>query len=296
MTMSCTPELRDRTPERASASIVIPAHNEEAAIRRLLTALLESASSGEFEIVVVCNGCTDATATAAARFGSDVLVIETPRPSKRDALKRGDREAHSFPRVYVDADVELGSVDVRLLIRALERPDVLACAPSRVLPRTGVSKLVGAYYDVWERLPQVRSGLFGRGVVAVSSAGFDRIRDLPAVMSDDLALSEAFAPSERLVVEDADVIIQLPRTARGLIRRRIRVNTGTAQIDGMTGRPQQDKTSIRMLLRIARDEPAIAPRLPVFIGVAVLAKLGAGRKTRRGDFDTWLRDDSRSPT
>jgi glycosyltransferase involved in cell wall biosynthesis len=275
------------------ASIVIPAHNEEVAIRRLLGAILSNATSGEFEVVVVCNGCNDGTADVAREFGADVLVVELAEPSKRQAMKQGDATARHFPRLYVDADVQLGTRDVRALVRSLQQPEVLACAPSRVLQRTSVSRLVRAYYDVWERLPQVQSGLFGRGVVAINEAGFARIRDLPPVMSDDLALSEAFTMPERVVVEEAHVLIWLPRTIRGLIRRRIRANTGTAQIDATTGRPAEDKTSVGVLVRIARADRAAAPKVLVFVGVAIIARFGARRKTRRGDFDTWLRDDSR---
>ncbi|MGD9408165.1 MAG: glycosyltransferase, partial [Gammaproteobacteria bacterium] len=43
-------------------SVVIPAHDEEAVIQRTLGALLRSADPGEFEVIVVCNGCSDATA------------------------------------------------------------------------------------------------------------------------------------------------------------------------------------------------------------------------------------------
>lgn len=49
------------------------------------------------------------------------------------------------------------------------------------------------YYDVWQRLPQVREGLFGRGMIVLSPEGHERVRALPQVMSDDLAMSESFA-------------------------------------------------------------------------------------------------------
>ncbi len=50
-----------------TASVVIPAHNEARGIRRCLSALLDSARPGEFEIVVVANGCIDETASPQAR-------------------------------------------------------------------------------------------------------------------------------------------------------------------------------------------------------------------------------------
>ena len=52
-------------PLRASVSIVIPAHNEAAVIGRLLSGLLAEAEPDEFEVLVVANGCHDATETVA---------------------------------------------------------------------------------------------------------------------------------------------------------------------------------------------------------------------------------------
>ena len=59
-------------------SVVIAAHNEEAVLDRCLDALLRTARTGELEIAVVCNGCTDGTAEVARRYGDDVCVLETP--------------------------------------------------------------------------------------------------------------------------------------------------------------------------------------------------------------------------
>lgn len=273
------------------ASIVVPAHNEERSIRRLLDALTVGASPDEFEILVVCNGCTDSTAEIAGQYAQAVRVIDLPEPSKRAALKRGDAEATSFPRLYVDADVVIDAAAVRALVHAL-RGQVLAAAPVRVLPRDGVGRLVRAYYDVWEQLPQVRSAPFGRGVIAVSATGYERIRALPPVMADDLALSAAFADGERTVVASAAVTVWPPRTLRDLLRRRIRVITGNAQFDQDDGRPAELKTSPRTLLRVARARPRLIPSVPVFLGVAFTSKVAARRRIVRGDFDTWLRDES----
>jgi glycosyltransferase involved in cell wall biosynthesis len=274
-----------------TVSIVVPAHNEERSIRRLLDALTVDAAPGEFEIIVVCNGCTDTTAAIAAGYAPAVRVVDLPEPSKRAALKRGDVEAGSFPRLYVDADVVVDATTVRRLAQALRGP-VLAAAPTRVLPRDGVGRLVRAYYDVWEQLPQVRSALFGRGVIAVSATGHERIRALPPAMSDDLAMSAAFATGEQTVVSDAAVTVWPPRTLRDLMRRRIRVNTGNAELDQGGARPTELKTSPRTVLRVARTNPRLIPSVAVFLSVAVASKIAARRRVARGDFDTWLRDES----
>ena len=56
-------------------SVVIPAHDEEAVVGRCLAALLDGARPGELDVVVVCNGCTDATADIARGFGRGVRVV-----------------------------------------------------------------------------------------------------------------------------------------------------------------------------------------------------------------------------
>ena len=49
---------------------------------------------------------------------------------------------------------------------------------------------------MWSRLPAIRAGLFGRGVVGVSAEGFARLAALPELMGDDLAPPRC--PSARL--------------------------------------------------------------------------------------------------
>jgi len=274
-----------------SASIVIPAHNEERTIGRLLDALTADAQTGEFDVLVVTNGCTDKTADVAHGYRPAVRVVDIEVSSKYEALKRGDIEASVFPRLYIDSDVEIDTAGVRALISALSGP-VLAAAPIRVIPRQGTGRLVRAYYDVWEQLPQVRTAAFGRGVVAVSQAGYERIRALPPTMSDDLAMTAAFGADERTLVPQAEVVIWPPRTIRDLMRRRVRINTGNAQFDQDSGRTQELKTSLRTLVRVARQQPQLIPKLSVFVGVAVVTRLAARRRIRRGDFHTWLRDES----
>ncbi len=273
-------------------SVVIPAHNEELGIARLLEALLRDSAAGELDIVVACNACTDRTAEVAAGFGPMVTVIESEIPSKRLAQQAGDEVAAGFPRAYVDADVILGTDDLRRLVAPLLEGRALATAPARRLDGDGASWVVRRYYAFWERLPQVRSGLFGRGVVMVSEEGADRILALPQVLSDDLAMSEAFGPAERLVVADAVVGISLPRTIRDLLNRRIRVATGTSQVDQLNLRAPEATTSVSTLVAISVKEPAAVLDLVVFLGVTVVAKVRARRRVRSGDYSTWLRDES----
>ncbi|KUN80581.1 glycosyl transferase [Streptomyces bungoensis] len=276
-------------------SIVIPAHNEARVIGRLLDSLLAGLPEDDTDVVVVCNGCTDDTARIAAERGPRVRVVETPVPSKHAALRTGDDHARGFPRVYVDADVVIPGTDVLALTEHLHdaTSGILATAPERQIPLAASAWRVRAYYRVWQRLPAVREGLFGRGVIAVSKAGHDRIAALPPLMADDLAASLAFAAEERRVVGAARVVIQPPRTWRDLIKRRIRAAVSTAQVEEHQ-RPEEPsaRTSTADLTALLRAEPTLLPGVVVFLAAAVAARRGAARAIRAQDFGTWLRDES----
>lgn len=261
-------------------SVVIPAHNEAKVIGRLLDGLLP----GEFDVVVVANGCTDDTVEVARSYG--VRILTTPVPSKREALRLGDEAARGYPRLYVDADIELGAADVRALAGALTG-GLLAAAPERALALADRPWTVRAYYAIWVRLPHVRGGLFGRGVIAVSEAGNERIRALPPVMADDLAASLAFSADERAIVSEARAVIQTPRTFADLMRRRVRAMTSVAELESAG-----DRTGPRDLARIVAREPWLAGAAAVFVLVALLARRRAARAIRAGDYTTWLRDES----
>ena len=276
-------------------SVVIPAHNEEAVVGRLLDGLVQGVDAEILEVIVVCNGCTDDTSFIASSFAPDVRVVELAEASKSAAMTEGDRAASHPLRVYVDADVEITSDSIIRLAGALRVDGYLAAGPRRRIATGGSSSVVRWYYDVWERLPQVRHGLFGRGVIGLSGRGCARMSGLPAMMGDDLIASEAFAPEERTVVESAVVTIHPPRTTRDLIQRRVRVATGNRQADDHGLRHGASKTSARSLAQLVRSEPRLAARVPIFAAVVLTSRLLARRSIARGDFETWRRDESSRP-
>lgn len=273
-------------------SVVIPAHNESAVIGRLLRGLLADAHPNEFDIVVVANGCADNTAEVAAGFGDAVNVLTSPVPSKYAALRLGDEKASGFPRLYVDADVELSTAAARELVRALAEPGVLAVAPDREIVLQGRPLSVRWYYQFWEELPVVREGLFGRGVIGVNAAGKQRLGQIPDVMGDDLAASVAFEATEKRVVPQAVVRVHAPRNRGDLVRRRIRSVTSTQQLAKRTSAGNSARTTRADLVGVVRRKPAMTLRLPFFLYLTLLARMRAGRRVAGGDFTTWERDES----
>jgi hypothetical protein len=275
------------------ASIVIPAHNEEQVLGRLLVQLVPPVGDGEFDVVVVANGCTDNTVGIASSFGRRVRVLSIPVASKREALAAGNRAAASFPRLYVDADVEFAAKDARALAEALRGPNVLAAAPERTHVMAGRSWLVRWYYDIWARLPEVERGLFGRGVVGVSAAGYQRVAHLPPLLADDLAASLAFSQEERVIAPDAHVLVHPPRTFADLLRCRTRAAMGTEQIEHTDRAPSSTaRTRLADLVAISCSNPLLAPKVALFLFVAVLARRRSRKVTAQSDCTRWLRDNS----
>ncbi|WP_165367924.1 glycosyltransferase, partial [Phytoactinopolyspora endophytica] len=270
--------------------VVIPAHNEERVLGRLLAVLIDVPSAGdglsgedegredgvepasdmELDVIVVANGCDDATAEVAAGFAG-VRVVETPVASKSAALRLGDEAATGFPRLYVDADVVIGRSDVDELCRALSVSAVHVAGPERVLPMDDVAWPVRWYYDVWTRLPVARRELFGRGVIAVDEGGHERLTPFFAgdddVMADDLAMALAFSDDERVVVPAARVEVRPPRAYADLMRRRVRAMTGNARMSSEDAGPDRSagvrpapRTGLRELGRVVADEPGLYHR------------------------------------
>ena len=263
------------------AAVVITAHNESQVIGRLLSRLAPLATVTDLVIVVVVHGRTDNTAEIASLSGPGVRVLSLGTVPRHAALRAGDDVATGFPRLYADADVDLDPGGVQALIAEVRRPGVLAAAPERVLPLDGCPWYVRWYYDIWLRLPEVRRGLFGRGVLAVSEAGHARLARLPPrLLADDMAASLSFAPAERSIVAAARASRQPPRTFTDLLCRRIRAAASLAQIERARCTPSlAARTRPADLAAIVRSDPMAAPRVALFLAVTAIAKLAA-RLTR----------------
>ncbi len=276
--------------KRPLMTVVVPAHNEELGLARLLPRLLTGADQGEFRVVVVCNGCTDGSVAEARSHGPDVEVVELPVPSKAAALAAGGAMVRDFPVAFVDADVCLDPSGLRALARLVTLDGYLAAAPERNLVRDQVSLAARWYYDIWERLPQVRSGLFGRGIIVLSQAGYQRVSALASFISDDLAYSEEFNARERTIAVDSTVSVWPARTWRSLLKRRIRVVQGVQEL-GKTGRVSPSASTRPMdLLRIVAADPAMALRLPLFLFTTVLVRMRV-RFGATGN-GVWMRDET----
>jgi hypothetical protein len=218
----------------ARASVVIPAHNEEPVIGRLLGALAPAAADGRLDVHVICNGCRDRTAEVAAGF-TGVAVHTVEHSSKIAALNEGDRRAGSvFPRLYLDADIAVDLESVLAVVAVLERGDVLAAAPSCHVALEGRPRAVRDFYRVFLGTPWMRAGAIGSGFYGLAAAGRARFGSFPEVVNDDLFVRQLFSSDERATVEGAAFRVEAPRTVRALVRAKARVAAGTAEYLHMT--------------------------------------------------------------
>ncbi|MFW5697636.1 MAG: GNAT family N-acetyltransferase [Fimbriimonadaceae bacterium] len=95
---------RRRLPDPPPLSIVIPAHNEAETLPRLLGSLQKQVLK-TFEMVVVADNCTDATAEVAERFGA--RVVTGSYGSASASRNAGLRAARGDAFLVLDADTEV---------------------------------------------------------------------------------------------------------------------------------------------------------------------------------------------
>jgi glycosyltransferase involved in cell wall biosynthesis len=101
-------------------SFIIPAYNEELELPSTVTAIHEATkkANGEYEIVVVDDASTDATAEIAAQTGARVVSIN--RRQIAAARNAGAHVARGGTLFFVDADTRISPAHVFNGIAALE--------------------------------------------------------------------------------------------------------------------------------------------------------------------------------
>lgn len=277
-------------------SVVIPAHNEEQVIGRCLRTLLDDGPD-DLEVVVVANGCSDRTAALAAAHGPQVQVLETPVASKVGALNLGDAHVTGFPRLYLDADVELSGSSARATADALRAGRGLAAAPAVRFAFSDRPWHIRAYYQVWSALPFAQEGVGTGGVYALSALGRARFDAFPDLGADDLFIREQFAAHERVRVADAEVVVHPPLTLRSLVRIRARVLAANREYAalGFTVGPD---AGVGGRLRALRARPALWPSAAWYVAVQCAARLWSrrlGSGPRAWDRDETSRNAANGP-
>ena len=278
-----------------SASVVVPAHNEESVIGRCLGALVAGLDGRRIEVAVVANGCTDQTATVARHFRRDIpglTVVELDVASKPAALNAGEAVVRAFPRIYLDADIVLDQVAVGGLIETLTTPVSRVSSPRVSFDLGRAHWAVRQFYRAYQHIPYLQDGVIGLGVYGVSEAGRRRFERFPDILADDLFVQRVFRPDER-VTSPGTFTVHTPQTMTELLRVRSRTSRGSAQLarsdvtDVVDGSRTTTRT-MQALLAEVRRRPTEGLAVAVYATVTAAARMNA----RRFPEGTWLRDES----
>ena len=276
----------------ALATVIIPAHNEASVIGRCLESIYNSIKPGEFEVIVVCNGCTDDTAKVVATCFPLVKLLETPVASKVDALNYADTEARYFPRIFLDADLSVSADSLRALISPLQDNKALASCGRMEIDASRSNVAVKAFYRVWQYNSYFEQGKFG-GLFSVSERGHARITPFPHVVNDDELVRRKFCATDRAYVESCSFKMTAPLTLDGLIKIRLRAIRGTVQLEKM-GYANSDGTSLKrfskFMARVIR-KPSAWLSLPVYLLLSGYIRC-KGLLTRTKGSDSWERDET----
>lgn len=282
------PQLHDEHRPRTWGSIVVPAHNEGTILGRTIQPLARLVAPDQVQLVVAANGCTDDTAERAADVPG-VLVLELAESSKARALNAGDRTADRWPRLYLDADVEITPRAVADVFSTLAAGTVLAARPPFRYDTTGASWPVRAFYRARGRLPGTREHLWGAGVYGLSAMGRQRFTTFPTLTADDLYVDSLFEPHEKAVVETDSVVVHTPSDVRSLLGVLSRTYAGNRELGAVpqvASPPSTTRRTVRDLVRSGRSPRQLLDAV-VYASFVVLAR----RRSRRASTG-WSRDES----
>lgn len=269
-------------PLRTAGAVIIPAHNEAAVIARTLAPL---AGCPALEVIVVANGCTDATAAIARGF-ERVRVLELGPASKPSAMNAGDAVATSWPRLYLDADIEITSEAVLAVFSALAEPGVLAARAEARYDTAAAAPLVRAYYRARSRIPAPPTRLWGAGGYATSERGHARFGSFAEVTADDSWFDEQFTPGEKRVVATEAMRIRTARDVSDLVAVLARQRRGYVEL----GVPPETVNRGVALLRTVHG-PASLVDTACYVFLTLVARRRSAATTGAGT-RRWERDGS----
>ena len=265
--------------DAASGAVIIPAHNEAAVIWRTLNRLAPLLASGNLDVVVAANGCTDDSASIA-RSVPGITVLDLVEQSKTKALNAADSATDRWPRVYLDADIDIPAATLCDTLDALRRDGVLAGRPPYEWDLESAGWLVRAYYRARAHVPSAHSALWGAGVYAFSRQGRARFAEFPPVVAEDLFVDQQYAQHEKLIVQTEPVRVRVPRSARDLLKVLRRQSRGARELHSTT-----TANTLRELASSIRGPRSLVD-IGVYAGFALLSRRSGSYAPR------WERDES----
>lgn len=220
-------------------SVVIPAYNEEKYLGPCLQALRgQTYPHDQFEVIVVDNGSTDATARIAQDFGA--RVIEEPIKGIARARQRGFEAARGVIIVSTDADTVVPPFWLARIAGHFTRNPELGGVYGPVYWYDGRlhERLIMQYPVTWALMLSNRIGrtLWVGSNFAVRAEAFWQVRgfedfDGQTLIGEDIYLSLRLSRVTRIIFDpDLVVFASARRAQEGYLNFLGRVATSTARV------------------------------------------------------------------
>lgn len=226
-----------------SVAVVVPAYNEEKVILRTIASLLASDHPTTFEIIVVDDGSSDATYSAARETFADdprVRVFTKANGGKSEALNFGVAQTEADIIVALDADTVFTRDTISKLVRHFADPHIGAVAGNakvgnriNLLTRWQALEYITSQnldrraFDVLNCITVVPGavGAWRRQLIE-QSGGFTH-----STLAEDADLTLSIRKLGYAIVyeDEAVALTEVPDTVRGFIRQRYRWMYGTMQ-------------------------------------------------------------------
>jgi cellulose synthase/poly-beta-1,6-N-acetylglucosamine synthase-like glycosyltransferase len=174
-------------------SLIVAAHDEQEVIAGKVTNALTLDYPRELiEVIVACDGCSDATAVRAREAGADV-VLELPRGGKIRAQDAAVRVARGEIVAFSDANALWEPAAARALVAAFADPRVgYACGQVRfvqVSSEATATNQEGLYwrYEMAVRALESRLGSITAGNGGIYATRRDTYMEVDPIMGHDLS-------------------------------------------------------------------------------------------------------------
>jgi glycosyltransferase involved in cell wall biosynthesis len=180
--------------ELPSLSLIVAAHDEQEVIAaKVANALSLDYPRARLEVVVACDGCSDATAAVAREAGAD-LVLELARGGKIRAQDLAVESSRGEILAFSDANARWESDAARRLVAAFADPHVgYACGQVRFVqaasgPQAGNQEGVYWRYELALRALESRLSSITAGNGAIYATRRESYLRVDPIMGHDLSL------------------------------------------------------------------------------------------------------------
>ena len=230
------PIRRDSSIKRVS--ILIAVHNGERFIEDKIQSIFAlDYPASAIEVILACDGCTDATEEIARQVGGDrVRILALPQAGKAVALNEAMKVASGEIFVFTDIRQKFEPNCLRCLIESFADPQVGVVSGQLVISEGNSrgEKDVGLYwrYEFWMRTQLSRlDSLFG-----ATGACYAMRRELTVPIPAGTLLDDMYEPlaaffrGYRLIVDERARIYDYPTDPSAEYHRKVRTLAGNYQV------------------------------------------------------------------